>query len=121
MFDHIQVKVKDLKSSKRFYTAALAPLGFTVQYEGGGAVGFGPKGAPALWLGEGEPRGAVHIAFAAKDRAAVKAFYAAAIPVGGKDNGAPGLRPDYHANYYAAFVKDPDGNNVEAVCHKEQR
>ena len=120
MFDHIQVKVKDLKSSKRFYTAALAPLGFTVQYEGGGAVGFGPKGAPALWLGEGEPRGSVHIAFAAKDRAAVKAFHAAAVPAGGKDNGAPGLRSDYHANYYAAFVKDPDGNNVEAVCHKEQ-
>jgi len=120
MFDHIQVKVKDLKSSKRFYTAALAPLGLSVQYEGGGAVGFGPKGAPALWLGEGESRGSVHIAFAAKDRAAVKAFYAAARPAGGKDNGAPGLRPDYHANYYAAFVKDPDGNNVEAVCHKEQ-
>ena len=93
MFDHIQIKVKDLKSSKRFYTAALAPLGFTVQYEGGGAVGFGPKGAPALWLGEGDSRGSVHIAFAAKDRAAVKAFHAAAVPAGGKDNGAPGLRP----------------------------
>jgi catechol 2,3-dioxygenase-like lactoylglutathione lyase family enzyme len=120
MFDHVQLRVKDLNSSKRFYAAALAPLGFTVQYESGGYVGLGPKGAPALWLGEGESRGSVHIALAAADRDAVKAFYAAAIPAGGKDNGAPGLRPDYHANYYAAFVKDPDGNNVEAVCHKAQ-
>ena len=91
MFDHIQLKVKDLKASKRFYTAALAPLGFTVQYEGDGLIGFGPKDAPALWLGEGESRGAVHLAFAAKDRAAVRAFYAAALPTGGKDNGQPGL------------------------------
>jgi len=120
MFDHIQVKVKDLKSSNRFYAAALAPLGFTVQYENQAVAGFGPKGAAALWLSEGQSRGVVHIAFAAKDRDAVKAFYAAAIPAGGKDNGKPGLRPDYGANYYAAFVKDPDGNNVEAVCHKEQ-
>ena len=93
MFDHIQVKVKDLKSSKRFYTAALAPLGFSVQYEDDGVLGFGPKGAPALWLAEGESRGPVHIAFVAKDRAAVKAFYDAALPAGGKDNGKPGLRP----------------------------
>jgi catechol 2,3-dioxygenase-like lactoylglutathione lyase family enzyme len=120
MFDHIQLKVKNLESSKRFYTAALAPLGFSVQYEGGGAVGIGPKGAPALWLGEGESRGAVHIAFAARDRDAVKAFYAAALPAGGKDNGKPGLRKDYSPTYYAAFVTDPDGNNVEAVCHKEE-
>ena len=120
MFDHVQLKVKDLKSSKRFYTTALAPLGFTVQYENEGLVGLGPKDAPALFLGEGEPRPSVHIAFRAQDRAAVRAFYAAAMTVDAKDNGAPGLRPDYHANYYAAFVKDPDGNNVEAVCHKEQ-
>lgn len=120
MLDHVGVKVKDLASSKRFYTAALAPLGFTVQYEDKAAVGFGPKGAPAFWLGQGEPRGSVHIAFAAKDRAAVNAFHVAAVPAGGKDNGGPGLRPEYHANYYAAFVTDPDGNNVEAVCHKAQ-
>jgi catechol 2,3-dioxygenase-like lactoylglutathione lyase family enzyme len=120
MFDHIQLKVKDLKSSKRFYTAALAPLGFTMEYEGDGLIGFGLKGAPALWLGEGESRGPVHIAFAAKDRAAVKAFYAAALPAGGTDNGEPGLRPKYAANYYGGFVKDPDGNNIEAVCHQEE-
>jgi len=83
MFDHIQLKVKDLKASKRFYTAALAPLGFTMEYEGDGLIGFGLKGAPALWLGEGESRGPVHIAFTAKDRAAVRAFYAASLPAGG--------------------------------------
>ena len=120
MFDHIQLKVKDLKASKRFYTAGLAPLGFTVEYEGDGVTGFGPKGAPAFWLAEGESRGPVHIAFAAKDRAAVRAFYAAALPAGGKDNGKPGIRPQYHANYYGGFVKDPDGNNIEAVCHQEE-
>jgi catechol 2,3-dioxygenase-like lactoylglutathione lyase family enzyme len=120
MFDHIQLKVKDLKSSKRFYTAALAPLGFSVQYEDDGVIGFGPKGAPALWLGQGESRGPVHIAFAAKDRAAVRAFYAAALPAGGKDNGKPGLRPAYHPNYYGGFVKDPDGNNIEAVSHQAE-
>jgi catechol 2,3-dioxygenase-like lactoylglutathione lyase family enzyme len=120
MFDHIMLKVKDLKASKRFYTAALAPLGFQVEYEGDGMVGFGPKGAPALWLAEGAPNGPVHVAFVAKTRDAVKDFYTAALPAGGKDNGKPGLRPQYSANYYGGFVKDPDGNNVEAVCHKEQ-
>jgi catechol 2,3-dioxygenase-like lactoylglutathione lyase family enzyme len=120
MFDHIQLKVRDLQSSKRFYTAALAPLGFTVEYDEDGLVGFGPKGAPALWLGVGESRGPVHIAFVAKDRAAVRAFYAAAVPAGGTDNGAPGLRPKYHANYYGGFVIDPDGNNIEAVCHQDE-
>jgi len=118
MLDHMGVKVKDLASSKRFYTAALAPLGFAAQYEDKSVAGFGPKGAPALWLHQGESRGATHIALAAKDRAAVDAFHSAALPAGGKDNGAPGLRPHYHANYYGAFVIDPDGNNVEAVCHK---
>jgi catechol 2,3-dioxygenase-like lactoylglutathione lyase family enzyme len=86
MFDHIQLKVKDLKSSKHFYTAALTPLGFTLEYEDDGMIGFGPKGAPALWLGQGESRGPVHIAFAAKDRAAMKGFYSAALPAGGQDN-----------------------------------
>ena len=78
MFDHIMLKVKDLKASKRFYSAALAPLGFSVQYDADGMVGFGPKDAPALWLAKGETNGPVHVAFAAKDRAAVKAFYDAA-------------------------------------------
>ena len=120
MFDHIMLKVKDLKASKRFYTAALAPLGFAAEYEGDGVLGFGPKGAPALWLSAGESHGPVHIAFAAKDRAAVRSFYTAALPAGGKDNGKPGLRPQYHANYYGGFVKDPDGNNIEAVSHQEE-
>jgi catechol 2,3-dioxygenase-like lactoylglutathione lyase family enzyme len=122
MFDHVLVKVKDLNSSKRFYTAALAPLGFSVQYDADGMLGFGPKDAPALWFAKakGETNGPVHLAFVAKDRAAVQAFYAAALPAGGKDNGKPGLRPEYHANYYGGFVKDPDGNNIEAVCHKEE-
>jgi catechol 2,3-dioxygenase-like lactoylglutathione lyase family enzyme len=122
MFDHVLVKVKDLNSSKRFYTAALAPLGFSVQYDADGMLGFGPKDAPALWLAtaKGETNGPVHLAFVAKDRAAVQAFYAAALPAGGKDNGKPGLRPEYHANYYGGFVKDPDGNNIEAVCHQEE-
>ena len=93
MFDHIQLKVKDLKSSKRFYTAALAPLGFTVQYEGEGVLGFGPKDAPALWLAEGESRGPLHIAFAAKDRAAVRAFYAAALPPAARTMANPGSGP----------------------------
>ncbi len=118
MLDHIGVKVKDLAASKRFYAAALAPLGFAVQYEDKSTLGFGPKGAPAFWLHQGESRGPAHIAFAAQDRAAVNAFHAAAVPAGGKDNGAPGVRPDYHAHYYGAFVVDPDGHNVEAVCHK---
>jgi catechol 2,3-dioxygenase-like lactoylglutathione lyase family enzyme len=120
MFDHILLKVKDLKASKRFYTAALAPLGFQVEYEGDGGVAFGPKGAPALWLAEGAPNGPMHVAFVAKTRDAVKDFYTAALPAGGKDNGKPGPRPQYSANYYGGFVKDPDGNNIEAVCHKEQ-
>jgi catechol 2,3-dioxygenase-like lactoylglutathione lyase family enzyme len=120
MLDHISIKVKNLESSKRFYTAALAPLGFTVQYEDKGTAGYGPNGAPALWLAQSEPGGPVHIAFVAKDRVAVNAFHAAALKQSGKDNGAPGLRPEYHANYYGAFVKDPDGNNIEAVCHAAQ-
>src|SRR5580700_10309767 len=120
MFDHIMLKVKDLKASKRFYTAALAPLGFQVEYEGTGIVGFGPKGAPALALAEGEPNGPVHVGVVAKTRDSVKDFYAAALRAGGKGNGKPGLRPEYHANYYGGFVKDPDGNNIEAVCHQEE-
>jgi catechol 2,3-dioxygenase-like lactoylglutathione lyase family enzyme len=118
MLDHLGIKVKALAPSKRFYTAALAPLGFTVQYEDKAAVGFGPKGAPGLWLGEGSSRGSAHIALTAKDRAAVNAFHAAALAAGGKDNGKPGLRPDYGEHYYAAFVTDPDGNNVEAVYNR---
>ena len=118
MLDHLGLKVKSLASSKRFYTAALAPLEMTVQYEDKAAVGFGPKGAPILWLGEGKSPGSVHIALTASNQSAVKEFHAAALEAGGKDNGKPGNRPDYGEHYYAAFVIDPDGNNVEAVYNR---
>jgi catechol 2,3-dioxygenase-like lactoylglutathione lyase family enzyme len=120
MFDHIGLKVKDLAKSRRFYAAALAPLGGEVQMQGDGFVGIGPKGKPALWLTQGEPQGTAHIAFFSKDRGGVGAFHRAAVAAGGQDNGAPGLRAHYHKDYYGAFVIDPDGNNVEAVCHKAE-
>jgi catechol 2,3-dioxygenase-like lactoylglutathione lyase family enzyme len=82
------------------------------------AAGFGRWGKPDFWIGEGEPGQAFHIAFAADDRATVDAFHEAAIAAGGRDNGGPGLRPEYHPSYYGAFVLDPDGNNIEAVCHR---
>ena len=112
MYDHIGLKVKDIDASARFYEAALAPLGLVRD-----GTGFGPKGAPALWLYEGgHAKNGTHVAFAAKTRAAVDTFHAAGVKAGGKDNGAPGLRTDYSPKYYAAFLVDPDGNNVEAVC-----
>jgi catechol 2,3-dioxygenase-like lactoylglutathione lyase family enzyme len=112
MIDHISVGVSDLDRSARFYEAALAPLGFVRD-----GSGFGPKDAPSLWLyeGEGKNRG-THVALKAKNHAAVDAFHTAGLKAGGKDNGAPGLRKDYSPKYYAAFLIDPDGNNVEAVC-----
>ena len=119
MYNHIGLKVKDLDASVRFYSAALGALGHESGYSDESVVGLGPKGAPGLWL-YADARLAhslVHIAFNADSRAAVDAFYRAAIAAGGKDNGAPGLRPHYHPNYYAAFVLDPDGHNIEAVCH----
>ena len=89
---------------------------------GGAAAGFGAEGKPFFWISTGDhPKGALHVAFAAASRAVVDEFYKAAIAAGGRDNGAPGLRPHYHANYYGAFVFDPDGNNVEAVCHAPPR
>lgn len=114
MYDHIGLKVKDLKSAVRFYQATLAPLGFVPD---GSGTGFGPKGAPGLWLYEGTP-GPVHVALRAADRKAVDRFHAAGLKAGGRDNGKPGLRADYSPTYYAAFLVDPDGNNVEAVCLK---
>jgi len=125
MFDHIGFPVGDVARSRAFYVAALAPLGFGVvmditkeQTGGYEGTGFGPAGRPQLWIGNGEGRGgSMHIALTANSRAAVDAFYEAAIAAGGRDNGAPGPRPHYHANYYGAFVFDPDGHNLEAVCH----
>ncbi|HEY8431360.1 MAG TPA: VOC family protein [Sandaracinaceae bacterium] len=126
MIDHVGFPVSDYERSKRFYEQALAPLGYTLVMEvpaersrsGSPAAGFGINGKPDFWIGgEGALRGVLHIAIAAKDRATVDAFYRAALAAGGKDNGAPGLRPQYHPNYYGAFVLDPDGHNIEAVCH----
>jgi catechol 2,3-dioxygenase-like lactoylglutathione lyase family enzyme len=115
--DHIALHVSDLARSKAFYAEALGPLGYEVLMEFDGVAGFGAKGDADFWIGEGEPHTALHIAFASPDRATVDAFHAAALAAGGKDNGQPGLRPHYHEHYYGAFVHDPDGNNVEAVCH----
>jgi predicted lactoylglutathione lyase len=117
MFDHIGLAVRDLAKTREFYTAALAPLGFTIGRDRDGVIAFGPPGRPRLWFDE-KPDGptGVRIALTADTRAQVDALYAAAIAVGGKDNGPPGLRPQYRPNYYGAFVFDPDGHNLEAVC-----
>ncbi len=115
--DHIAVKVRDLDASRAFYEAALASFGVRVFSYGEKELGIGPEGSEDLGLTEGEPRAPVHIAFLAHDPATVDAFHAAALEAGGTDNGAPGRRPGYHERYYAAYVLDPDGNNVEAVCH----
>ena len=117
MFHHVQLAVSDFPRALRFWRACLEPLGFVAQSvdEAGQSAGFGPPGAPKLWIGAGERRGPVHIAFDAKDQQAVKRFHEAALAAGGKDHGKPGPRPDYSATYWAAFVIDPDGNNIEAV------
>jgi catechol 2,3-dioxygenase-like lactoylglutathione lyase family enzyme len=125
MIDHTGVNCSDIKRSKSFYAKALAPLGYKVMMElsaqmtGGTEVaGLGAEGKTDFWLAEAPPQKPhVHIAFRAKDRKLVDAFYKEALAAGGKDNGAPGPRPHYHANYYGAFVLDPDGHNVEVVCH----
>jgi catechol 2,3-dioxygenase-like lactoylglutathione lyase family enzyme len=117
MYDHLGLKVKDVAASARFYKAALAALGHVVASEDAEGAGIGPKGAPALWLyRDAGAKGGVHVAFVAGDPAAVDRFHAAGLKAGGRDNGAPGLRKDYSPKYYAAFLIDPDGNNVEAVC-----
>jgi catechol 2,3-dioxygenase-like lactoylglutathione lyase family enzyme len=118
MYDHIGLKVKDVAASVRFYEAALKPLGYVKASSDESGAGFGPRGAPALWLGVGKPGPGVHVAFVAPNREAVDAFYDAGLGAGGKENGKPGPRADYGPKYYAAFLYDPDGNNVEAVCLK---
>ncbi|PCD02447.1 glyoxalase/bleomycin resistance/extradiol dioxygenase family protein [Sphingomonas spermidinifaciens] len=124
MLDHVSIAVTDIAKSIAFYSQALAPLGITRLKSYGGTnekpdhVGFGSGHKPYLWLGKGEPiRGYVHIALSVPDRAAVDAFYQAALAAGGRDNGPPGPRPHYHERYYGAFVLDPDGCNLEAVHH----
>ena len=118
MFDHIGIRVGNLDASARFYGAALAPLGYILCSRDEGGAGFGPDGAPALWLyAQQELKGGgAHLAFHAPDHAAISAFHRAGLEAGGKDNGKPGPRADYSPSYYAAFLIDPDGNNVEAVC-----
>ena len=117
ILDHIAIGVSDLAASKAFYEQALAPLGVSLILEFPGAVGMGRDRKPEFWLRPGGGAERVHIAFRSTDRATVDAFHAAALAAGGTDNGAPGPRPIYHPGYYGAFVLDPDGHNVEAVCH----
>jgi catechol 2,3-dioxygenase-like lactoylglutathione lyase family enzyme len=121
MLDHVGFTVSDYERSKAFYSAALAPLGITLLMEPvGAAAGFGRDRKPFFWV---EARGAtpatgIHVAFAVDDRGTVDAFHAAGLEAGGTDNGAPGVREIYHPSYYGAYVLDPDGNNIEAVCHR---
>jgi catechol 2,3-dioxygenase-like lactoylglutathione lyase family enzyme len=121
MFDHIGFSVSDPAASRAFYTSALAPLGIGVIAEFGEHVGLGRDGRAQFWFSsDGKPAGPTHLAFTAKSRAEVRAFYEAALKAGGKDNGAPGLRAHYHPNYYGAFVIDLNGHNIEAVCHSPE-
>jgi catechol 2,3-dioxygenase-like lactoylglutathione lyase family enzyme len=119
MYDHIGLHVRDLEMSVRFYRAALSPLGYTLCSQDASSAGLGPKGEPALWLyssGKKAAGAGVHIGLRAIDHASVNRFHQEGLGAGGRDNGAPGLRADYSPTYYAAFLIDPDGNNVEAVC-----
>ena len=120
MLDHVGVNVSDYARSRSFYEAALTPLGWKVVMANDEwrAAGFGTGDKPVFWIMRRDPVGSgAHIAFHAPSRDLVDAFHAAALEAGGTDNGAPGLREHYHPTYYAAFVLDPDGNNIEAVCH----
>lgn len=128
MLDHVGFSVSDLNKARAFYLAALQPLGIGILMEvteemtggHGSHLGFG-RDRPQFWIGTG-PRHqqSVHVAFTASSRAEVDAFYQAAMAAGGTDNGPPGLRPHYHPDYYGAFVRDPDGHNIEAVCHRPE-
>lgn len=125
MIDHVGIVASDYARSKAFYSQALAPIGYTLLMELPATItghadvaGFGEAPKPDFWISGGEAnRPPVHVAFRVRSRAEVDAFHRAALAAGGRDNGAPGLRPHYHPDYYGAFVLDPDGHNIEAVCH----
>jgi catechol 2,3-dioxygenase-like lactoylglutathione lyase family enzyme len=122
MLDHVTIGVSDIERSRSFYDLALRPLGITRLYaDGEAASGYGLAPKAFFWISwRGLPQTGAHVAFAAQDRAVVDRFHAEAIAAGGRDNGAPGIRPNYHPSYYGAFVLDPDGHNIEAVCHARQ-
>lgn len=117
MIDHLGIAVTDVSRSAAFYEKALAPLGYSITRRFGEHIALGQQGKPTFWLSQGKPH-PMHIGFVATGRATVRAFHQAALAAGGKDNGAPGVREHYHPNYYGAFVLDPDGYNIEAVCHE---
>jgi catechol 2,3-dioxygenase-like lactoylglutathione lyase family enzyme len=120
VLDHIGIGVRDYEESRTFYERALAPLGVTLTAEidaDNRAAGFGIDGRDDFWIHEGRPLGRMHVAFEASSTEEVDAFHAAALEAGGRDNGAPGLRPEYSDTYYAAYILDPNGNNIEAVFH----
>lgn len=118
MLDHVSIPVTDLERSKAFYSQALKPLGYELAMSFDAAAGFASAGVPDFWLTTGEPAAQSHIAFRADELSAVHAFHEAALAAGGTDNGAPGPRPQYTPTYYAAYAHDPDGHNIEAVCHE---
>ena len=121
MLDHMGIDVQNYEKSKAFYKTALTSLGYELIMEVQGWAGFGVGGKPDFWIQGGKqtiPR--IHVAFRSENRAKVRAFYEAALKAGGKDNGPPGIREIYHPNYYGAFVFDPDGHNIEAVCHNPE-
>lgn len=121
MLDHVGLTVQDYAKSKTFYAAALAPIGYELIMEVAGWAGFGANGKPDFWLQGGKPTSpAVHIAFTSDTRSKVHDFYQAALKAGGRDNGPPGIREIYHPHYYGAFVLDPDGHNIEVVCHNKE-
>jgi catechol 2,3-dioxygenase-like lactoylglutathione lyase family enzyme len=128
VIDHTSVVVSDFAKSKQFYGAVLKPIGYELLMEFPAAVtghtdvaGFGERPKPDFWISQGTPdRATVHVAFRVSVRSLVDAFYAAALAAGGRDNGQPGLRPQYHPHYYGAFVLDPDGHNIEVVCHEAE-
>jgi len=121
MIDHVNIGVSDVAASRAFYERALAPLGYSALMEGSGTVGLGADRKPDFWISDRPSSAPLHVAFVSPDRATVDVFHQAALDAGGRDNGPPGLRPEYHPSYYGAFVLDPDGNNVEAVTHRPER